>query len=219
MGPRRETVGAVSTIAGVLLVALSAGFLVRRRLMRAAGAYLVVADPLEAADVIVLLSGNPILVAPEAAKLFKEGWAPRIILVSEARPEGYDDLRRDGVRVPRDHEIAMSILEGYGVPKERVELLDEETAGTYPELQVIGRYVRWVGLRRVIAVCLKNHSRRVRAILRAAMHPWGRYVVHPVPGDPYRPDRWWWDRLSFRRVVLEYAKLINFWVWRDYWES
>lgn len=207
------------SIAGALFVGLTGGFLARHRLLRFAGTYLVASDPLENADAIVVLAGNPILTAPEAATLFREGWAPRIILVSEVRPAGYDDLRQDGISVPRDHEVAISILEGYGVPKEHVRVLDEETAGTYPELRAVGRFLRRADLRRVIAVCLKNHSRRVRAILHDIMHPWGGFIVHPVPRDSYDPDQWWQDRLSFQRVLLEYAKLVNFWLWKDYWES
>jgi hypothetical protein len=206
------------TLAVTLFILASATLLLHNEILRALGAFLSVANPLEKADAILLLAGNPILTAPEAAFLLKEGWAPTILLVSEVKPPGYDELCADGIRAPRDHEIATSILHEYGVPEEKIFLLDEGTAGTYPELKILSRHLSSSGARSAILVCLKTHSRRVRLILHRLLDPGIRSIIHPASRDPYQPGGWWRNRLDFRHVVLEYTKLLNLWLWGDFWQ-
>ena len=77
MSRRRRFVGSVLiALCGLtLLVALS-----HRPLLRLVGAALVVEDHLERADAIVVVAGGTPSREAMAATLFREGWAPRVII-------------------------------------------------------------------------------------------------------------------------------------------
>jgi len=72
--------------------------------LRGVGAYLVVEDALQPASAILALNGESPLRALEAAKIFKEGWAPKVILNQSLRRANFDAYESLDIEVMEQHE-------------------------------------------------------------------------------------------------------------------
>ena len=182
-------------------------------LLRVLGEYLVVEQPLEKADTILVLSGHVPFRAMEAAALYRQGWAPGVLLTRGLRREGDDVLQTLGLNLLEEHEVNRQILLRQGVPPEAIALLDKEIVNTWDEL---GTAVRWLeehGSQRVIIVTSKSHTRRVTLMWRHWQQGARRGVVRWTPGDPFDPRRAWWKDRGFAFMVLrEYLGLMNYWL-------
>src|SRR6478735_474025 len=117
-------------------------FVVTRRLTRAAivlavlliiggwalsrlGALLVVSDPLQKADAIVVLGGTMYERQLEAVDLYKAGLAPRICLFREVADYGERELIARGVPFLRAVDVQVDAMEKLGVPRSVITILDE----------------------------------------------------------------------------------------------
>ncbi|GAW93497.1 YdcF family protein, partial [Calderihabitans maritimus] len=107
--------------------------------LKNAGNYLVVSDPLEPAEVIVVLGGELERV-DWAVTLYREGYAPYIILSGAARRMGYRAVSR-------------------GVPWEAL-ILEDEARSTYENAVFCRRIILEQGFRSAIVVSSPYHMRR-----------------------------------------------------------
>ncbi len=180
-------------------------------LLAGAGRYLVTEQPLGKADLVLVLTGSTYLRIPEAAKLFHEGLAPAILLTTGLRPRGLDDLVRSGLQYPDEQELAFKILEALRVPRQAILTISERADSTRTEAETVARFLKRHPTRTVIVVTSKSHSTRAGKILNAVLDPAVRVLVHPVPSDPFRPDRWWRDRMDTKEVLHEYGGLADYW--------
>lgn len=179
-------------------------------LRRLAG-YLVVDQPLEKADAILALSGDPPFRAMEAADLHRRGWAPNVILTRTLRGPEYYAFRKLGMRHPEEHEINREVLLRQGVLPKTIVILDNQTVNTWEELQAISRWLEAHGKHSVIIVTSKSHTRRVTLLWRHLKHGAIHAVVRSAPGDPFDPGRAWWRERRFAFLVLwEYLGLMNY---------
>ncbi len=194
-------------LAVLLLVLGVALYFSHGLLLTPIGRYLVTADPLEKSDWIVVLAGAPYLTAPEAARLYHEGWAPAIIVTNQPRPPGQEELLRLGVPAKDGQEITREILSGLRVPGEAVKTLPDRSDGTVEELQAVRRFLSSQSARALIVVTAKPHSTRARRVCAAEMPAAVRCGVRPASGDPYDPSRWWTYRRTLAEVVYQYAAL------------
>lgn len=94
--------------------------------LRRVGAYLVVEDVLEPASAIVVLGGRAPLRALEAARLYKDGWAPRIILNQPQRKEDFYAFSSLGIDFVEQHEYDREALLHSGVPDDAIMVIEEE---------------------------------------------------------------------------------------------
>ena len=192
----------------VVLLVLGVGFyFFHGALLAPLGRYLVTADPLEKSDLIVVLAGAPYLTAPEAARLYHEGWAPAILLTNQPRPRGQEELIRLGVPVHDGQEITRSLLSALRVPPEAVRTLPDRSDGTIEELRAVRRFLAGHSARTLILVTPKVQSTRVRRICVAELGPDVQCGSRPAAGDPYDPGRWWSSRRDGAEVVSEYVAL------------
>src|SRR5687767_15744974 len=84
-----------------------------------AGRFLSRADPLQHADVIMVLGGERIERWLEAVDLYKEGWAPAI-LISPGRVSPLEvQLLARGVRYPREGDLAHGAVLALGFPADK----------------------------------------------------------------------------------------------------
>lgn len=193
----------------------------RAQLLTALGRFLVVADPLHAADAIVVLSGSIPDRVLEAVDLYQAGYAPRIVLTREGRPPGYDALLARGGSLPERHEENRRIALELGVPAEAVEVPERRANSTLAEAQALVAFLRERGFRRILLVTSRSHARRARAVFSAIAAGQPEVWVVPSRYDPFRPQDWWQNRALARRLVTEYGKLLTWWTidqWRFRWE-
>lgn len=194
----------------IALVALLVLAVVATPLLGTAGRFLVEENPLQHADAIVVLTGSYPDRILEAVALFREGWAPRIILCREPENAGFRKLQNLGVKVPRVFELNRSVAEQLGVPPAAITVLERPAGSTYSEAEVVLADVLQRGYRSILLVTSKYHSMRAGRIYRYLADGRVDIIVRPARDDDFQPDGWWRDRPSTRRVVIEYQKLLTF---------
>jgi len=197
-------------LVGVILLALLAVF------FRYAGILIVAEDSPEKADLIVVLMGSGPDRILGAVDLYKEGYAPCILMVENWEP-GYELLESRGVKVPREAEIEAMIGTQLGVPQEALIILPGDARSTQEEALIISRYLQDnPEIDKILLVSSKYHSRRSAIIFRWVIGD-TEILSCPTPYDNYNADSWWRTRQDAKSVVMEYAKLANFYLldrWR-----
>ena len=181
-------------------------------LFKAIGRYLVTENPLQKADAIAVLSGDSIVRTLEAARLYQDGYAPRIILTQQVLPKGYEALQRLGIKVPEERDIQLMILERMRVPRAAVLQLTERANSTLSEMVHLTHFLDRHRVHSVILVTSKSHSTRARKILAGTTRGQMVIISRPSRYDTFDPEGWWRSRRDAKEVLAEYEKLINHWV-------
>jgi uncharacterized SAM-binding protein YcdF (DUF218 family) len=176
-----------------------------------AGRYLVVRQPLERSDAIVVLAGSRVERWLEAVDLYRGGWAPRIAL-SRGRTENAEHLLHQmGIPYPADADLARDAMVQLKVPADAIVMLPDDLDNTAQEAAATRRLATASGWGRIIVVTSKYHSRRTAyAFAREFRGTPIRVSVHPSAYDPSVPSRWWSTRADFRFVTSELQKLVAY---------
>ena len=82
---------------GVLLVGVALVAFAHVTILREVASFLIIEDSLEPAAAIVALGGEPPFREMEAARLYRAGWAPRVVIVRGARREDLKALQNMGI--------------------------------------------------------------------------------------------------------------------------
>jgi predicted protein tyrosine phosphatase len=196
-----------------LLVALGAlGFTLlvtplRVAALRAVGHALTVDEPIAAADVVVIsvdADGAGVL---EASDLVQRGIARRVAVFADP-PDAIDqEFLRRGVPYFDAADISAQQLRALGISA--VERIAPTVSGTNEEARVLPSWGDTTHASRIVLVCNRDHSRRVRREMRRAMQ--GHRVVIVVRSSSYSefdPDTWWHSREGTRIFIVEMEKLL-----------
>ena len=190
----------------IVLLLLAAAWFVPR-----AGRYLVVEDPLAKSDAIVVLAGSRAERWLEAADLYREGWAPRIILSAGREEDAEVQLRKKGIRFPSDAELARDAMIQLHLPADAIAIMPERLDNTAQEAESVLRTGRAQGWHQLIVVTSKYHTRRASFAVSRALRGSGiRVLVRATRYDTATPDRWWASRADFRFVTSELQKLLAY---------
>ena len=174
-----------------------------------AGRWLVVEDPLVKARTILVLSGSLPLRAIEAAKLYREGYAPEIWLTHSAEPG--ETLERMGIPFSGEDAYNKLVLIHEGVPPEVIHVLEPSIVNTEDEIKVAAAALARVDGTDVIIVTTKAHTRRTRLLWRKLRSGHRRAIVRAAAGDPFDPQHWWRNTSDALEVVREILGLLNAW--------
>jgi hypothetical protein len=179
----------------------------RESLLRAAGWVLLVNEPVEPADIIVVATDADGPGVLEAADLVRRGIATRVAVFAD--PPGRVD--REFIRrgVPYEDEAARLTRQLRSLGVMAIEQIPRADAGTQGEGDVLPGWCDQHQFRSVVVVTTADHSRRLRRVLRRAMrgHP-TRVTVRPAPHSEFDPDRWWESRGGIRTEIIELQKLL-----------
>ena len=195
----------------LLLVLLSA--LVLWPILAWAGAHLlIVKSEMASADAIVVMSGSSTYVerADWAARLYREGRAPVIILSNDSLISGWDKKEE---RNPYFYELAAKELQRRGVPESKIQVVSDIALGTYEESLGVRDYATAHQLKRLLIVTSAYHTRRTLWSLRHACAGSDIEVGIDSPPGGWQtpaPSRWWWSRWGWKVVASEYVKLIYY---------
>lgn len=190
---------------GALVIFLAAGVVA----FRSIGYWLIVEDPLQSADAIVVLSGGLPYRAIEAARLFQAGYAPEVWIT---RTVGYArDLDPMGIRYIGEEVYSREVLLHLGVPASAIHILEAPAFDTEEEIGVISRQANQTNKARVIIVTSPPHTRRVRRLWKVLVDAHPQVIVRSSPGDPYDPGRWWHTTQDALGVMRESLGLLNAW--------
>jgi uncharacterized SAM-binding protein YcdF (DUF218 family) len=173
------------------------------------GRWLVVEEPLRKATAIAVLSGRMPERALEAARIYNQGYAPRVWLTHAAEPGA--TLEKLAVQYVGEERYDRELLMHEGVPESAIEVLEPPIVNTADEMTTIGAALAKQKGGTVILVTSKVHTRRVRALWnRMAGHD-GSAVVRGDGDDTYDAAHWWRNTTDALNVVREVLGLMNAW--------
>ena len=176
-----------------------------------AGRYLQHEDPLRRADAIFVLAGTRTVRLLEAVDLYKESYAPIVVLSPGSVEPSESLLRERGARFPREVELERDLLGQIGVPPAAVIATSGSADNTAQEGAILRGLVTAHGWRRVIVVTSKLHTRRAGFAMRRALAGTGADVVMRASRyDTADPAHWWRYRGDYRFTVMEWLKLIAY---------
>ncbi len=161
------------------------------------------------ADAMLVLAGSSTFKerTHQAAQLFKEGRAPKIILTNDNQESGWSaELQMNPLYVQR----AASELKSCGVPEDNIEIVPETVSSTRDEAARVREYAAGRGLRSILVVTSAYQVRRARWTFTQIFAGSGVSISFSSvpPGDQTpRPLTWWLHRRGWGLVAGEYVKL------------
>lgn len=194
---------------GIVATAVCAALLLVIGIFLGVGRWLVVEDPPARARAIAVLSGSLPLRAVEAAKLYREGYAPEIWLTHSSEPGV--TLGEMGISFAGEDYYNTRVLIHEGVPPEAINVLETPIVNTADEIRVIGSELAREKGRTVIIVTTKAHTRRARLLWRKLVAGKGDVIVRAASGDSFDPGHWWRTTKDALDVVREVLGILNVW--------
>jgi uncharacterized SAM-binding protein YcdF (DUF218 family) len=173
------------------------------------GRWLVVEDPVGNARAIAVLSGRMPVRALEAAKLYRQGYAPEVWLTHTSEPG--ESLKAMGISFEGEEVYSTRVLIHEGVPAGAIHVLETPIVNTADEVRVISGALERENNRSVILVTSKPHTRRVRLLWRKLAPSDCHAIVRAASDDPFDPRHWWRSTGDALDVVREVLGLMNAW--------
>jgi uncharacterized SAM-binding protein YcdF (DUF218 family) len=173
------------------------------------GRWLVVEDPLDKAQAIVVLSGRIPMRAKEAARLYKAAYAPQVWLTRANEPAA--SLQEMHIAYLGEDFFNSRVLMHEGVPANAIRALEPPIDNTADEVRAIAAELEQEKGAAVIIVTSKAHTRRVRTLWRELAGGKGRAIVRAAPTDPFAPEHWWRATGDALDVMREVLGLLNAW--------
>jgi hypothetical protein len=194
-------------LAAVLLIVATLGIPpVRVAGLQALGRTLAIADPVSAADVIVISVDAGDAGVLEAADLVRERQSTRVAVCSEPTSAAEVELTRRGVHPDDSASRAIRQLSALGVTE--TMRIPTPVSGTNELAEVLPRWLDEHKFRSAVLVTTTDHSRRTRrAITRGVNGSPLRIAVRPSRYSGFDPEQWWRSRGSLRTGIIEIQKL------------
>ena len=197
-------------IAGLILLALVVALIVSAAIIfLRVGRWLILEDPLDKAQAIVVLSGGMPMRAKEAARLYNAAYAPQVWLTRANQPAA--SLQEMHIAYIGEEFFNSRVLMHEGVPSIAIHVLEPSIDNTADEIRVIAAELEREKGAAVIIVTTKAHTRRVRALWKELSGGRGRAIVRAASSDPFDPDHWWRTTGDALDVLREVLGLLNAW--------
>lgn len=163
----------------------------------------VVNTPVQKSDAIYVLGGGLETRPFEAARLYREGMAP-LILISNT---GSSRLSKIGLQ-PTDTNLLRSILIKEGVPESAIIPIGTENASTHDEVLALAAWIKKNPQRSIIIPTDLFHSHRVDWLFQKELRPLDvKLYVTAIP-SPYYTTRDWWKHeeglITFQNEVVKH---------------
>lgn len=192
-------------LASILLLCVL-GWALRGRILTGAARFLTVHDRLAKADAIFVFGGDPDVRPFAAARLYREGWAPRVIvpgmLVGRTAAIGI---------VPTQTEMFVAVLRHQGVPDSAIVVLPGQSSSTTADVEELRAWLKTSHAGRVICVTTDYHTRRARWSLRHGLK--GVKVDTRMFGTPaagFDETNWWRSENGLIAYFNEYVKFARY---------
>ena len=175
-----------------------------------AGTLLIDSQPPTRADAIVVLAGNAPDRLPLAERLREQGYGDLLIVSNErVHTHGLEStwlaLHEAGVSAPEVPDSALVVVD------------DPPPESTRDEAARDAAIMQSRGLKSALLVTDAFHSRRATLTFRAAFARRGLTVRPVAVDDQLDLAHWWSHRLTARRVIEEWIKLLVYFVGGALW--
>ena len=186
-----------------LLIFCAFLYLVRHPIFRFVAEAWIVEDPLDKADVLIILSDDNFYAdrATRAAELFREGKAPLIVASGRRlRPSA-------GIAELMEHDLVER-----GVPRDKVLRFTHDADSTLEEAQALAKLVKTKKWHKTIVVTSNYHTRRARYIFHRVFPQDVEVRVASARDGDFDPQRWWEKRKAAKELMQEFAgMMVAFW--------
>ncbi len=162
--------------------------------------FLVVQGKLSKADAILVLAGdsNGERVA-QAVALYKNGWAPRLVM--SGGPAVWSLTYARNMRNQAKY---------LGVPDKDLYLQDKSES-TYEDAKFSLPILKNLGARKIILVSSPYHMRRATLVTRKMYRSSNIEIIpYPVQQSRWKSDGWWKRHEDTQMVVWEYMAMIEY---------
>ena len=189
----------------VLLGAISYTF--REPILRWFATSLIVEDPLQKVDAMVVLSGGGYDRGNEAVKIIHAGYVNKVICtggnpVIELRVFGIDTLESD---------MTVANLHRQGIPDSVITELRNGTS-TKEESEMIAQYCHLHQLKKIMVLSSKLHTHRVQEAFKNKLKKQGvEVIVRGAPNSRFDELKWWQDEEGLIAVNNEWIKRFYYW--------
>ena len=204
--PMKKRIRRFSYFASALVVLAIIAFIFRNTWLEGMGNFLIKTDPPEKVDVAVVLGGAPLARGKAAAKLYHQGFIPRLITVGATVPEVIKvlDLNTSSA------ELTQQVLLDEGVDSSKIFVLPLGTS-TWEEAQAIVNYAQDSQYTHIMIISSNFHTRRVKWVYNKLFQDTNIEVrICGAPGIGYREDSWWNYENGLLFVNSEYLKLLYY---------
>ena len=168
------------------------------------GSYLIVSDPLQPANTIVVLSGDMSRMV-ETASLFKDQYADWVILTETGQPSDNSEIETPSTQAKRLDALHE------GIPEESILITSVKSSSTLDEAKAVLSLMQDKNMTSCIVVTDPFHSRRTRKVFNDVFHGSGITVmVHPVSNHWYHARTWFLSWEGWDTTLREYAKYISY---------
>ena len=162
----------------------------------------IVNEPLTNADAIVILGGGVESRPFEAARLYHQGLAPRILFMDVK----LSPTAKLGLTQP-EADLTRRVLLKQEIPESALTTIGSQVANTHDEALALRAWVERTGAKRVILATDLFHSRRVRWLFRKELKSTGaQTLVAAFATDQYQATNWWQREvglIAFQNEVLK----------------
>ncbi|MDD5207153.1 MAG: YdcF family protein [Desulfobacterales bacterium] len=195
----------------ILAYILVAAFHVQ--ILTAIGKFLVIEHDISKSDLLVCLAGANIERGLATADIYHKGLAPRIFIAPEEPPDGLDLLEGKGIHYPRTIELMVRLFQELGVPGSAILIGEHPSGSTKGEADMVRDLVEKEKYRSIILITSPTHTRRTYLTFSRVMEEKDvRIQIFPTRYSNFSAEEWWKHRKYVREVILEYEKLVYYYL-------
>ena len=191
----------------ILACVLFAAYTCRAPLLTGLANAYIVNEPLQKADAILVPGGGIGWRPIEAARLYQEGYAPKILVL---------DVKRDtsvamGLR-ESEGAVMRQVLIGKGVPATNIVTVGQGVSSTFGDINAACDWAKTSGAKRLIIPTDFFHTRRLKWVANKVLTRNGlESEVRAVIPPEYAPTNWWQHEEG---VIMFQNELIKFGFYR-----
>lgn len=164
------------------------------------GAILIVADPVEPVDAVVVLSGGGGDRLALAVEMHEKGLAPNLVITDTK-----------GVA----NRLLVREAEASGFPGDSIYITNLQVESTVDEARAVREFAQDQGWTALMVVTDPYHSFRTRFIFRQELRTSGIEIfVRPVVGHWFRSPTWFFYPEGWQYVFLEIVKFFSYLIFR-----
>lgn len=163
--------------------------------------YLCEADPLEKSDIIFVFGGGGETRPKEAAKLYKMGWAPKILFTGQ-KPSYVKNIQMT------EAESFAAIAEEAGVKKKDI-ILEKEAINTVENATKSITLLKKSGKlpNKIILIQIEYQMRRAYLTFKAASDWNPKLIKYPAPSVKFTRENYFTTKEGWSYVFFEFIKL------------
>lgn len=192
---------------GIALTILILLFLFRNPILRGIGFWLINEDPIERADAVVMLGGNPLERAPVVKKIMDQNYASHVYCTGSYVSPQFKSL---GIQIS-EAQNSKKYLVKLGIPDSCIHALSKGTS-TIEEAKLLLRISKQNKFKKIILVSSRFHTARVKKYFNKIFAGSGtQLIVRGAKPLNYSINTWWHSEEGLLFVNNEYVKSFYYW--------